>query len=88
MSPCDRKNALSAVFFTTHARSPPSPLEPSTNSEPIEPTLERKVRAGEEDEGRNEDVDLPDASHNLCISWPVPAPMVTYGSSAKLKRNG
>jgi len=54
-----------AVFFAIHARSAPSPLEPSTNSEPIEPTPERKVRIGEEDEERNKDVDLPDASHIL-----------------------
>jgi len=71
MNPCDCKDALSAIFFTTHARSRPSPLEPSTNSEPIEPTQERKVRVGEEDEERNKDVDLPDASHilPLMVHW-------------------
>jgi len=61
---------LKRHFFYNTCSFTTSPLEPSTNSEPIEPTPKRKVRAGE-DEGRDEDVDLPDASHisPLVVHW-------------------
>ena len=59
---------LKRRFFTSRARSPPSPLEAPAHKQPTEPTLDGKVRGGEE---RNKDVDLPDVSpiSPLVVHW-------------------